>query len=359
MIGGGFYGCCVAAFLARKGLDVVLVERSGRLLGRASYVNQARLHNGYHYPRSFRTAARSHDNLALFQRAFGAAEYSRFRAVYAIARRESKVGRGHFERFCAALGLPFRPAAERTRRLFDERLIEAVYEVEEPAFDAEALRRLLEAELQQLGVEVRMDCGVSAVRPAGEGAVVGLADGSAAEARRVFNCTYAALGRIDGLDAGLRAKLRHQLTEVALIEPPPQLREMGVTIMDGPFFSTMPFPAAGLHSLTHVRYTPHAEWLDQDPLALDPADLERRAPRSRWPWMIRDAKRFLPCLDEARHVRSLYEIKTLIRDTEIDDARPILFHKDSGAPQVASILGGKIDNIFDMLEVLEREIVTP
>ena len=34
----------------------------------------------------------------------------------------------------------------------------------------------------------------------------------------------------------------------------------GVTIMDGPFMSSIPFPQRNLHSLTHVRYTPHFTW---------------------------------------------------------------------------------------------------
>ena len=34
--------------------------------------------------------------------------------------------------------------------------------------------------------------------------------------------------------------------------------------MCGPFFSLMPFPAAGLQTLSHVRYTPHFAWLERD-----------------------------------------------------------------------------------------------
>ena len=61
VVGGGFYGCGIAAALRqRHGLArVLVVERETDLLARASYVNQARVHNGYHYPRSFMTAYRS------------------------------------------------------------------------------------------------------------------------------------------------------------------------------------------------------------------------------------------------------------------------------------------------------------
>ena len=55
------HGAVIAAHLKRiRGFDeVVLLERGPRLMDRASFTNQARVHNGYHYPRSFTTAYRS------------------------------------------------------------------------------------------------------------------------------------------------------------------------------------------------------------------------------------------------------------------------------------------------------------
>ena len=50
---------------------------------------------------------------------------------------------------------------------------------------------------------------------------------------------------------------------MALMQAPDVLKEIGVTVMDGPFFSMMPFPARGLHTLSHVRYTPHFSWKDE------------------------------------------------------------------------------------------------
>ena len=64
IIGGGFYGAAIAIYLVKqRGFRrVALVEREAALLMRASYNNQARVHNGYHYPRSFTTAYRSRVN---------------------------------------------------------------------------------------------------------------------------------------------------------------------------------------------------------------------------------------------------------------------------------------------------------
>ena len=69
VIGGGFYGAAIAIYLAQRGLKrITLFEREPALLTRASYTNQARVHNGYHYPRSFTTAYRSRINLPKFVR---------------------------------------------------------------------------------------------------------------------------------------------------------------------------------------------------------------------------------------------------------------------------------------------------
>ena len=84
IVGGGFYGCSIAVHLAEKGWRVTLFEREPDLMTRASFVNQARLHNGYHYPRSFQTAIRSRANLPVFRDVYAAAVQEDFRALYAI-----------------------------------------------------------------------------------------------------------------------------------------------------------------------------------------------------------------------------------------------------------------------------------
>jgi glycine/D-amino acid oxidase-like deaminating enzyme len=357
VIGGGFYGCCLAIFLRRRFENVLLVDRAGRLLTRASRGNQARLHNGYHYPRSFLTAMRSRKNLDAFRGEFPDAVVDGFRHVYAIARGDSKVGHRHFEHFAHSIGAPLRRATEDLTALFTPRLIEAVYEVEEPAFDVDALRARLLRRLDETGVAVRTGHAVvSLLSTAGE-VRAGFADGTGIAADWAFNCTYSALNRIAPRTFTMPPRLVHQLAELALIEPPDALRRLAVTVMDGPFFSTMPFPSENLHSLTHVRYTPHASWSEANEPDLDPMDLLRNSgPETRFPWMMRDARRYLPMIAGARYVRSIFEIKTIPDGTHADDARPILFHRDPAAPRIISILGSKLDNIFDVYDYVDQAL---
>src|ERR1700754_599973 len=100
IIGGGFFGCAVALHLRRTGFErILLIEREADLLQRASYANQARVHNGYHYPRSFLTACRSRINLPRFCRDYDFAVRKDFVALYAVATSRSKVIPQQFERF--------------------------------------------------------------------------------------------------------------------------------------------------------------------------------------------------------------------------------------------------------------------
>ena len=136
VIGGGFYGCEVALELRRVGLArVLLVERETAIMRRASFVNQARVHHGYHYPRSIPTAARSRDNFDRFTEAYRFAIVGDFTNIYAIAR-NSRVMASQFEAFCRRVDLPCRPAPDSVMALFDRTLIEAAaYTTQEYAFD--------------------------------------------------------------------------------------------------------------------------------------------------------------------------------------------------------------------------------
>lgn len=361
VIGGGFYGAAIAVYLAKqRGMKrVTLIERESTLLSRASYNNQARVHNGYHYPRSFTTAYRSRINLPKFVQDWPDAVKQDFTKLYAIARRNSKVTANQFERFYREIGARIEPAKPALRALFDSRLIEEVFLVEEYAFDTTRLAQWALRELNESGVNIRLQTRAIAISNSPDNTLnVTIApEGKAQElinCRYVFNCTYSGLNQFGGDFPGTQTGLKQEVTEMALMQVPPVLQDVGITVMDGPFFSIMPFPARGLHTVSHVRYTPHMHWTDE--AGSDPyqklANYDRATRVDR---MIRDIGRYLPSALDATYVESLFEVKTILTKNEGDDGRPILFEKHDVLPGCYSILGGKIDNIYDVLEKLETE----
>ncbi len=100
---------------------------------------------------------------------------------------------------------------------------------------------------------------------------------------------------------------------------PDSLKKFGVTVMDGPFFSIMPFPDKKLHTIHHVRYTPQISWVGV-------CDRNIKLPKkSGFNFMIKDASRYIPLLKEVSQAGSLFEVKTLLISNEGNDRRPILY----------------------------------
>ena len=360
VVGGGFYGAMIAIYLARqRGMQgVLLIERESALMARASHNNQARVHSGFHYPRSYTTAYRSRTNAPRFARDWPNVVKKDFTSVYAIARNNSKVTARQFERFCREIGADLVPVDLTIRQLFEPRLIDAVFQVEEFCFDATQLRQWAAAELKDRGVEVCLDTVATEISRTNGGGLdvrLELPDGTASSqtSRYVFNCTYSGLNQFGGDFTETSTRLKHEIAEIALMQMPAVLSGLGITVLDGPFFSVLPFPARGeLHTLSHVRYTPHSHW--QDERGINPYErLDSYDRASRIDRMIRDSSRILPALNDSKYVDSLFEIKTVLEKNEADDGRPILFESHVDLPGCFSVLGGKIDNIYDVLNKLD------
>jgi glycine/D-amino acid oxidase-like deaminating enzyme len=358
VVGGGFYGCLIACHLRRRYPRVLLVEKQADLLERASYVNQARVHQGYHYPRSLLTGLRSRVNFTRFVKDYRFAIDQGFEKYYAVGRCFSKVTAAQFQLFCERIGAPLDPAPAAVRRLFNPRTVEDVFRVDEVAFDAVKLREHLRRRLADEKVKVAFGTEVHRVRPLPGGQIAVTGRQGTAEvgwrAGQVYNCTYSQLNQLLAASGLPAVPLKHEITEMALVRVPDVLSRVGITIMCGPFFSVMPFPSAGLHTLSHVRYTPHAAWFERDHGGPTPhAIFDGMVKRSHFDRMRRDAARYVPVLERAGYERSLWEVKTVLPANEGDDGRPILFLKGVGVPNFYCVLGAKIDNIYDVLEEID------
>ncbi|MFO0887950.1 MAG: FAD-dependent oxidoreductase [Isosphaeraceae bacterium] len=361
IIGGGFFGLYLADYLAEWNDRILLCERENDLMQRASYHNQARVHNGYHYPRSILTAYRSRVNFPRFIEEFRPCIDASFEHYYAVASQFSKVSAGQFRRVVQQTGAPIEPASREARALFNFNHIEDVFRVCEYAFDAVILKELMLERVHKAGVEISLRTEAIRMRQAEGGRIeVELAreDGPAVVlADQVFCCTYAQLNATLARSGLPLIPLKHELVEQPLVEVPEELEHVGVTVMCGPFFSCMPFPPRGAHSIHHVRYTPHAQWYDSGPGYVPAYERFAAAEKtSAYPYIIRDASRYVPAMQKCRQTGSLWEVKTLLPLSESDDGRPILFRPHHGLQNHHVVMGGKIDNVYDLINAVEQMI---
>ncbi len=349
VVGGGFYGTSLATHLANEGTRVVLLEARADLHGGASYFNQARVHGGYHYPRSLRTAGRSQASYEAFMERYRSCVVDDFLCIYAVAR-GSLTNARKFQRMCSYIGAPLMETPRSVTRLFNRSVIEASWVTRESVFDAVRLRDLMRQELEDAGVTVRLGTPVAGVEESDAGATVTLESGETLRADRVLVCTYGE--GIDVLPKGVGYSGLHcEPCEMALVDLPDSLRDKGITVMDGPYFSLMPFPSTPYHTLSHVRYTPHGSY----PSYAQAAAALSEGLATRADHMIRDSARYVPALAEAVHRESIWGIKTVPARRDRDDARPIVLRRSDGG-RVLSLLGSKIDNIYDALRVAEEHL---
>lgn len=359
VIGGGFYGAHLALMLREQGRSVLLLEQENALMERASRRNQARVHGGYHYPRSLMTAFRSRVNYPRFIDDFRECIFGSFEHIYAVARRFSKVGARQFRMFMERIGSPLNPLPKSLAGLMRGDMVEDAWAAEEVAFNAATLRDIMNERLRKADVQVRLSTCAEAVRGDGTSVIVRTESaGVSSELRagHVFDCTYGGLNRLRAEAGWTRIPLKHELAEMCLVEIPSALEHTGFTIMCGPFFSLIPYPArANLYTLSHVRYTPHLAWDHHSPVPrIEPAELARQAGReSAFPLMVRDAARFVPAIAGCRSAGSIWEIKTMLPQNEGDDGRPILFNPVPECPRFISVMGGKLDNIYDLPHELD------
>ncbi|RMD72707.1 MAG: FAD-binding oxidoreductase, partial [Bacteroidetes bacterium] len=167
VIGGGIFGIYAALHFARKGLQVALVEKETHLFTKASMVNQARLHGGYHYPRSIATARMSDEHRARFTEEHEPFINFSFEKYYAIDRFGSLTDAAQFERFCDYLGIVCRRIDEHP--LFNFERIEALYATVEHSFDpvlmANHYRRQVE---QEAGIQLYVATRIGQAERAGD-----------------------------------------------------------------------------------------------------------------------------------------------------------------------------------------------
>ena len=255
IVGAGLYGLYAARRCGMAGQRVLVLERDPGPFMRATYINQARVHMGYHYPRSYSTAIKSAHYFERFCKDFSFCLRTDFDQVYATSAHFSWTDAAAFRRFCAAAKIRCDDVAPS--KYFNPGVCDGAFLTTEYTYDAQVLKRWFLEELAKLpGVTILYGHKPSRIEKAG-GAWRVTAGDVTAEAPFLLNATYAGVNDIHAMLGLPPFKIKYEKCEMILCEVGESLRNVGITVMDGPFFSLMPFGQTGLHSLTSVTFTPH------------------------------------------------------------------------------------------------------
>ena len=139
IIGAGLYGLYSALLCAKQGDRVVVLEKDPAPFMRATYINQARVHMGYHYPRSLSTGVKSAGYYRRFHEDFGFCIHSDFRQIYATSAQFSWTNAEEFRKFCRDAGIFCEDVNESL--YFREGMCDGAFLTEEDTYDAQILKK--------------------------------------------------------------------------------------------------------------------------------------------------------------------------------------------------------------------------
>lgn len=368
IIGAGLYGLYSAHYCANKGEKVLVLECDSTAFSRATYINQARVHMGYHYPRSISTAVKSRNYFDRFCEDYPDSIKKDFKKIYATSENFSWTNREQFIKFCKDGDIPCVPVEPTT--YFKDGMCDGTFETLEYTYDWQILRDGILKDIEALGdkVTIRYDSFITAIENTGKHYKVTLRDGNEFFTPFLLNSTYASVNQINTLAGFETFPIKYELCEIILCRINDKLKDVGITVMDGPFFSIMPFGKTGLHSLTSVTFTPHVTCYDKLPKFdcqkgiedyCSPSHLGNcndcpHKPESAWGYMSQLARKYLKDEFEFEYDHSLFSMKPILKLSEIDDSRPTLIKQFSTNPTFVSVLSGKINTVYDLKEVFDN-----
>ena len=371
IIGAGLYGLYAAEYSSKKGEEVLVLEYDREPFSRATYINQARVHMGYHYPRSLTTAIKSAGYFKRFVDDFGFCIHDKFEQIYATSEQFSWTNAKQFIDFCKAANIRCDEVAPG--RYFKKGMCDGAFLTEEYTYDAKILGAYYLDKLEKRSnVTIYYGARIDKIIKGNSSFVIRMEDGMEYETSFVLNATYASVNQIlQKLEGILTEKfnIKYELCEIILCEPSDKLKNIGFTVMDGPFFSIMPFGKTGLHSLTSVTFTPHVTSYEELPRFSCQNGLEKgdfactsrnlgncsicpHKPETAWRYMSHLADKYMRDEYKYTYKESLFSMKPILKSSEVDDSRPTAIRVLSEAPTFISVLSGKINTVYDLDEYL-------
>ena len=354
-------------YLSKKGLKVAILEKENRLFSKASIVNQARLHSGYHYPRSVATALMSDDNKARFTADHEAFINFSFEKYYAVDKFGSFTDAAQFERFCDFIRIKCKPVHEHPHINFHR--LDALFSTTEYTFDPILIAEYYKEKIQDdEGINVYFETEILNATKNTDAWSIRISYGSntaTVTANAVVNATYSGSNAINRLFGVEEINLMHEISEMSFVTSP-QIKNIGLTVMDGPFGSIMPYGKSGLLSLSSVAYTHHKVSYDALP-SFDCQSVNTACrpdytsicndcfakPRSNHHKMTAQIKHYFKEHVELHHFTSMFTIKSKLMANYIDDGRPTEIRRFRKNPDFYCIFAGKINSIYEIEKALE------
>lgn len=299
IIGAGFYGLFIGKCLSKK-YRVDIFEEQDDVMTRASSQCQMRIHSGMMYPRNIKTAFQCFKSFKPFMLYFKDAIVDDFKSIYAIAN-GSKINTEQFILAQKELGLPI-------RRIKNEFLsdIESVFECDEYTFNIEKIKNILMDQNIHLNKHINNFNELKGYD-------------------KIFNCAYSGIPNLLR-NSNLSDIPNFNTVNTEKIYYKDNLDRTAICVVDGNYFTTMCLPNSDMKTLTATDLTTGNYSSNKD-------------------IAFKRVKHYIPDIELE------YDHSTFCPKSIIENQRGVFLRQDGN---VYTILGGKISNVFELLNVINN-----
>lgn len=348
VVGGGLFGTTTALRLARD-YRVLLLEKNGEILKEASFINQNRVHFGFHYPRSMETALESLDGYELFKQKLGKF-FRSFENYYAIVQNGSLTSPNEFfafaEKLKGARKVEYQSAAV-DQWFFRPQVASALLQVYEPVIDMVHVRKQLMQELKNSSrLTFKANSPALKYREENSRYIIETTD-SVYSGDFVVNASF---GNLLWHNHPRAQKMEVQYVEMVELESDKMIP--GITLMDGPgCFGILPLGfTPNRYWWYSVAYSVHMRTECQSRIGFRPPLY------SNWDRMKAQGEQYFTFMSHLRYVRSHFTPRAFILSDKVDQtaARPSVISELS--PGFYQVLSGKLTTCYKVAEEVAEQI---
>ena len=239
IIGAGIHGCFLAKYLSKYNVNILLIEKRNDICLEASGATHNRANRGFHYPRSNKTILECKTAYQYFEKNYKA--YLRKKQSYYCIEKNSKISFKNYFRFFRKNRLKF-DVIKKSKFLKNEK-IAGIIKGEEGCYDHFMIKKMLKKKLIKKNIHKIFNFDLKKVKYDNKSLKLISKKNELVEKKidLIINATYDRSNeilKIFSLNNKI-TKYLHQLTEVVVVTSKKNFP--GVTIMDGPFATIMPY----------------------------------------------------------------------------------------------------------------------
>jgi len=252
VIGGGFYGIMAALEAAKHNhiKEISIFEKKESLMQAAGKYNQARLHLGFHYPRSEETIIQSSIGFNLYQKRFPNVTKAIEKNIYLI-REDGLLSIDEYLKIMRKNKINFEEIdiQESSFKYKSNGIAFKAIQVEERYIDIVKLNKNLFREIKEMGINLYLNSEAKYIdNELGE---IKFNNGYSGKYDLIINCSYT--NPFIGFSLN-KVQLKYEYCTLLLISSD-EVKNQAITIMDGQFVSIYPW-LSNLHTVSSVKFTP-------------------------------------------------------------------------------------------------------